>query len=166
MSTDDIRSEKQRDTTALTNASKCVITEEHDCIFCKIVARKAPANVVFENEHVLAFLDLQPLTKGHTLVIPKTHYKNLTVTPPEEMARLASVLPKIANAVTQAVGTSDYNIMQNNGAAALQVVFHLHFHIIPRFVDQPIGGKGFRIQRKRADPEEAKMIKNLILAKM
>ncbi|CAI2183375.1 9494_t:CDS:2 [Funneliformis geosporum] len=112
--------------------SKSIPSEDpKDCTFCKIISGQLSCVKVFENEEVLAFL--APISKGHTLVVPKTHIPRLTLAPPSIMSSLGSVLPRISNAVIQGVGAKDFNLLQNNGSIAGQVVFHLHFHIIPRF---------------------------------
>lgn len=103
-----------------------------DCIFCKIVAGQIPSTKIFENEYVLAFLDVGPVSEGHVLVIPKAHCTQLDQANPEVMAEIARVLPVLAGSVQKAIGSDGYNLLCNNGAAAGQVVPHLHFHIIPR----------------------------------
>ncbi|KAH8553982.1 HIT-like domain-containing protein [Umbelopsis sp. PMI_123] len=124
--------------------SKCYllmdIHREDNCIFCKIVHNEAPSVRVYEDEHVVAFMDIAPITLGHTLVIPKKHYATLDAMSAEDMAKIGSVLPRIAKAVILGCGTKDFNIMQNNGKRAGQVVFHVHYHIIPR---HPTEGKLF-----------------------
>ena len=104
-----------------------------DCIFCKIVNKEIPATLVYEDETVLAFMDIGPIVKGHVLVIPKTHYDPVTETPDEIIAQVHLVAKKIAQAQMNALGADGVNIMQNNGAAAGQEVPHLHVHVIPRF---------------------------------
>ena len=101
-------------------------------IFQKILDGEIPCHKVYENEHVLAFLDVAPLSKGHTLVIPKEQASFLHELSPESGAALGEALVKVANAVVKATGTSQYNILQNNGERANQAVFHVHFHIIPK----------------------------------
>jgi len=113
------------------------------CVFCRIVAGEIPAARVFEDDACLAFLDIGPLQPGHTLLIPKKHYERLTDLPADEMARLGQVLPRLARAVMAATGAAGLNLYQTNGAAAGQVVPHVHFHLIPRRQDD---GLGFRWQ--------------------
>ncbi|MBN2511798.1 MAG: HIT family protein [Sedimentisphaerales bacterium] len=103
-----------------------------DCIFCKIVAGHIPCYKIFENDHVLAFLDIGPVSTGHTLLIPKNHIDRIDQCPPNILAETAKVLPQLARSVAAAVDAPAYNILCNNGSAAGQVVMHLHFHIIPR----------------------------------
>jgi histidine triad (HIT) family protein len=102
-------------------------------IFEKIVNREIPATIVYEDEDTLAFMDIGPIIKGHTLVIPKTCYDPVTETPDEVLAKLIRIAKRIAAAQMNALGADGVNIMQNNGAAAGQEVPHLHFHVIPRF---------------------------------
>ena len=103
-----------------------------DCIFCKIVAGQIPAAKIYEDHSVFAFLDIGPLSPGHTLVIPKQHYKSLHDCPPDLVAQLAAKLGKIAQAVITAMGYEAYNVLCNTGRAAGQLVDHVHFHIIGR----------------------------------
>ncbi|NOU35797.1 MAG: HIT family protein [Kiritimatiellaceae bacterium] len=102
-------------------------------IFEKIVNREIPATIVYEDSDTLAFVDIGPIIKGHTLVIPKTCYNPVTETPDEVLAKLMSVCKRIAAAQIRELGADGVNIIQNNGAVAGQVVPHIHFHVIPRF---------------------------------
>ncbi len=101
-------------------------------IFDKILDGEIPCHRVYEDEHVLAFLDIGPLSRGHTLVIPKERKAALHELSDEQAAAIGRVLPRLARAVMKATGATAYNILQNNGAEAHQAVFHVHFHIIPR----------------------------------
>ncbi|HEY4600079.1 MAG TPA: HIT family protein [Cerasibacillus sp.] len=107
--------------------------EEKDCIFCKIIAGELPSAKIYEDEHVYAFLDISQVTKGHTLVIPKTHTKNIYETPPEVAKHLFERVPSIANAIRDAYQPLGMNLLNNNERAAEQSVFHLHLHLIPRY---------------------------------
>ncbi len=109
-------------------------------IFDKILDGQIPCHRVYEDEHVLAFLDIGPLSRGHTLVIPKERKAYLHELSDESAAAIGRVLPRLARAVLKATGATAYNVLQNNGAAAHQAVMHVHFHIIPR-----IGGEGLGI---------------------
>ncbi|MCL6572537.1 MAG: HIT family protein [Bacillus sp. (in: Bacteria)] len=104
-----------------------------DCIFCKIVNGEIPAAKVFENEHVVAFLDLSQVTKGHTLVIPKTHRENLFELTPDIARNFFEVVPSIANALKREFSPVGLNAINNNGEQAGQSVFHYHMHLIPRY---------------------------------
>lgn len=108
-------------------------------IFDRILAGEIPCHRVYEDEHVLAFLDLNPLTRGHTLVIPKERAAYLHELSDEAAAAIGRVLPRLARAVMKAAGTDQYNVLQNNGSAAHQAVFHVHFHIIPHIGDEGLG---------------------------
>jgi len=103
-----------------------------DCLFCKMVAGQIPVAKIYEDEDVLAFLDIGPISDGHTLVIPKQHFEKLHDCPPELLGRIALQLGKIAGAVTAAMNSDGYNVLCNNGRAAGQLIEHLHFHIIAR----------------------------------
>jgi len=108
-------------------------------IFDKILDGELPCHRVYEDEHVLAFLDIFPIAPGHTLVIPKERRAELHELSPEAGAALGRALPLVARAVLAATGASAYNVLQNNGAEAHQAVFHVHFHIIPRVGEQGLG---------------------------
>ena len=106
-----------------------------NCIFCEIVAGRLPACMVYEDAGTLAFMDIGPIVPGHTLVIPRQHYDPLTDVPVAVLHALMEVVQKIARAQMEALGADGVNIMQANGAAAGQVVPHVHFHVIPRYQD-------------------------------
>ena len=103
-----------------------------NCIFCKIVAGDIPATKIYEDEVALAFLDIGPISDGHTLVIPKQHYDKLHDCPAELLGQVSGCLGRIARAVVAATDADGYNVLCNNGRAAGQLVDHTHFHIIPR----------------------------------
>lgn len=104
-----------------------------NCIFCKIVAGEIPSSKVYEDDNILAFLDISQVTPGHTLVIPKKHVRNVLEMSSDDAAQLFSYVPKLAKAVKQATQANGLNIINNNEAAAGQSVFHTHIHLIPRF---------------------------------
>lgn len=108
-------------------------------IFDKILAGEIPCHRVYEDEHVLAFLDIGPLSPGHTLVIPKERKAYLHELSEESAAALGRALPRLCRAVMRATGATDYNVLQNNGPAAHQVVMHVHFHIIPKLGERGLG---------------------------
>lgn len=108
-------------------------------VFDKILDGQLPCHKVYEDEHVLAFLDIAPLAPGHTLVIPKERKAFLHELSDEQAAALGRVLPRLCRAVMNATGATAYNLLQNNGAAAHQAVFHVHFHIIPRDGERGLG---------------------------
>ena len=103
-----------------------------DTIFKNIIDGEIPCHKVYEDDHVLAFLDVNPLSKGHTLVIPKEPAETLDQLSDESASAIGWVLPRLCRAVLKATGVRNYNILQNNGASAHQAVFHVHFHIIPK----------------------------------
>ncbi|MFZ2147249.1 MAG: HIT family protein [Sedimentisphaerales bacterium] len=103
-----------------------------DCLFCKMVAGEIPVTKVYEDEVVLAFLDIGPISDGHTLVISKKHFEKLHDCPPELLGQVSSKLGKIAVAITTAMNFDGYNVLCNNDRAAGQLIEHLHFHIIGR----------------------------------
>ena len=106
---------------------------KNDCIFCAIAAAEIPCFKVYEDELVLAYLDINPFAKGHTLVIPKKHSAGLLDTDDETLAVVVSRVKKVAVHLKAALGCDGFNIMQNNGEAAGQTVRHVHFHIVPRW---------------------------------
>jgi histidine triad (HIT) family protein len=103
------------------------------CIFCRIARKQVPASVVYEDEKTLAFLDIRPLSEGHTLVIPKAHYETVFDIPQELIMYLHGITKKIALAVKKATKADGISIMQQNGEAAGQEIFHLHIHVVPRY---------------------------------
>lgn len=113
-------------------------------IFDRILDGELPCHRVFENEHVLAFLDIGPLSEGHTLVIPKERRAQLHELSDEASAEVGRALPRIARAVMSATGATAYNVLQNNGSEAHQAVFHVHFHIIPKLPDGAGLGVGWQ----------------------
>ncbi len=124
------------------------------CIFCDIVARRAPAWILFEDEHTMAFLDIFPFTRGHLLVIPKRHGARLTDIPFEDQMHLVRSLDEICRRVEQRL-TPHYNVALNTGANAGQIVFHVHFHVIPRYGE----GNPFRPgARERLGESDAKSV--------
>src|SRR5438445_1254182 len=106
-----------------------------DTIFGKILRNEIPCHRVYEDDKVLAFLDVNPISRGHTLVIPREPAETLDALSPDSAAALGRALPRIARAVVAATGARAYNVLQNNGAAAHQAVRHVHFHIIPKYDD-------------------------------
>lgn len=115
-----------------------------ETVFARILRGEIPCHRVYEDELVLAFLDVNPLSRGHTLVIPKDPAETLDALSDEASAAIGRVLPRIARAVLAATGARAYNVLQNNGAAAHQAVFHVHFHIIPKFDDGSGLGIGWK----------------------
>ncbi|HEY2739500.1 MAG TPA: HIT family protein [Thermoanaerobaculia bacterium] len=115
------------------------MSDHQPTIFDKILAGEIPSYKVYEDDHVLAFLDVGPLSTGHTLIIPKERKAYLHQLSDDSAAAIGRVLPRICRAVMRATGATDYNVLQNNGAAAHQVVMHVHFHVIPKFDSEGLG---------------------------
>ena len=124
-----------------------------DCIFCKIIAGTIPSTKLYEDDDVLAFMDIGPLVHGHALVIPKAHYNLLMDTPDDVLAKVIAVVRRIARAQQAGLGADGVNIHQANGSTAGQVVGHLHVHVVPRFADD--GHHWNWAPRPYADPSEA-----------
>lgn len=124
-----------------------------DTIFGKILRGEIPCHKVYEDDLVLSFLDVMPLSKGHTLVIPKEPAATLDALSDESAAAIGRALPRICRAVMKVTGTSAYNILQNNGVDAHQAVFHVHFHIIPKPNDAE--GLGIGWPTKKLDQASA-----------
>ena len=111
-------------------------------IFDRIIAGEIPSHKVYEDDHVFAFLDIGPLARGHTLVVPRESVATLDQLGDEAAAAIGRALPRICRAIAQVTGAEAYNVLQNNGAAAGQEVPHVHFHIIPRFPGESLAGVG------------------------
>jgi histidine triad (HIT) family protein len=129
------------------------LTRMADTIFTKILNGEIPCHRVYEDDRVLAFLDIFPLSAGHTLVIPKEPAVTLEQLSDESAAAIGRVLPRLCRAVLRVTGASTYNVLQNNGAAAHQAVMHVHFHIIPKYADGTgldIGWEPGQIDQQRA----------------
>ncbi|MFM7259732.1 MAG: HIT family protein [bacterium] len=128
-------------------------------IFSKILAGEIPCHRVYEDNHVLAFLDIGPLSDGHLLVIPKEAKAQIDELSNESAAALGRVLPRLARAVMSATGCTSYNILQNNGASAHQAVMHVHFHIIPKLgsAGLGVGWNAGRLDATRAGELSARM---------
>ena len=104
-----------------------------ECIFCNIRERKSPAEIIFEDEYIISFLDIQPINYGHTLVIPKNHYDNFLTVPKDEIEKLIHATQFISGVIKRSLNADGFNVISNNGNSAGQSVYHFHFHIIPRF---------------------------------
>jgi histidine triad (HIT) family protein len=130
-----------------------------ETIFSKIIRGEIPCHRVYEDAAVLAFLDVNPLSRGHTLVIPKEAVATLDKLSDESSAAIGRALPRIARAVMTATGATAFNILQNNGAAAHQVVMHVHFHINPKFEGR---GLGVGWEPTKADNDDLKALRERI----
>jgi histidine triad (HIT) family protein len=130
-----------------------------DCIFCKILAGELPAEVVQEDEHTIAFMDINPWTRGHALVIPRNHSRDLLDVPDEDLARTMAAAKRLAGRMTERLGADGVNLLNACGSAAWQTVFHFHVHVIPRYEDDPLQ---LPIRPQQADEEElAKVAREL-----
>ena len=108
------------------------------CIFCKIIGGQIPAAKVYEDAHTFAFLDIAPFEKGHVLVVPKHHAAFLTDLPQPELLPVITAVQRVAALLLQKLPCDGFNLVQNNGACATQVVPHVHFHVVPRRNGQPV----------------------------
>ncbi len=129
-----------------------------ETIFARILRGEIPCHRVYEDEHVLAFLDVNPIARGHTLVIPREPAETLDKLSDDAAAAIGRVLPRLSRAVLAATGASAYNVLQNNGALAHQAVFHVHFHIIPKYDDGTGLGIGWPAQKLEGGAELANAI--------
>lgn len=124
------------------------------CVFCKIIRKEAPANFVYEDQRVVAFLSNRPVNEGHTLVVPKKHYENIYEIPEEDVAYLFKIAKRVALAVRDAMAAEGIRVVQNNGWAAGQVIFHIHVHVIPMKPHEGFShGKAYRDQTQARMPE-------------
>jgi histidine triad (HIT) family protein len=135
-----------------------------DCIFCKIINGELPSSKVFENDKVTAFLDINPVNPGHVLVVPKKHVENLSEVDEENLKEVILAIQKVANGITKALGVNGFNVMQNHGVVAGQIVPHLHWHIMPRKEDDGLRPWAPRLQYKEGEKEQiAKKIRENII---
>jgi histidine triad (HIT) family protein len=109
-----------------------------DCLFCKIVAGEIPSQKVDEDEHTIAFMDINPWTRGHALVVPREHSRNLYEIGDEDLARTAAAAKRLAERMRDRLGCSGINLLNSCEPAAWQTVFHFHVHVIPRYDDDPL----------------------------
>lgn len=116
---------------------------DETCIFCKIAAGEIPAKTLYEDEAFRVILDLGPATKGHALILPKDHYRNLFELPDEQAEKVMVLAKKMAVRIRERLRCDGFNLVQNNGKAAGQTVFHFHLHLIPRYKEdgQTLGWK-------------------------
>jgi len=109
-----------------------------DCIFCKIVAGEIPTTVVAEDELTIAFMDISPATRGHALVIPRSHAADVHAIDPQDLAAVALTAQRVATMARANLGAEGVNLLSSNGAAAWQTVLHFHMHVIPRYAGDPL----------------------------
>jgi len=141
-------------------------THDENCIFCKIINGDIPASKVFENEHVIAFLDISQVTKGHTLVIPKIHKQDVYELTPEMARNVFEVVPSIAQAIKKTYNPIGLNTLNNNGEKAGQSVFHYHMHLIPRYGEGDGFGAVWKTNTSQYTPEQLKEIADGIAANL
>jgi histidine triad (HIT) family protein len=133
---------------------------DESCIFCKIVQKQTPSSTIYEDEAVMVFVDIRPLNIGHTLIIPKAHFVDIFDIPYDLLSRVHKVSKQIASAVKKATNADGISIIQQNGKAAGQDIFHLHVHVIPRFEGQKLQSFSELREVDRASLDEmAKKIK-------
>lgn len=135
---------------------------EENCIFCKIIAGEIPSTTVYEDSDFKAILDVSPAARGHVIILPKNHAANIFELPDEDASKIFVVAKKIATAIKQAYNCDGVNIVQNNGEAAGQTVFHLHVHVIPRFFEDTVSVKWVQNDM----PSDLEEIANEIKAKL
>lgn len=111
--------------------------KEENCIFCKIANGEIPSATVYEDENFRAILDLNPASKGHTIILPKSHFKDVCELDEKTSAAVLPVAARIGAAMKASLGCTGFNLVQNNGTSAGQTVFHFHMHVIPRYEDGP-----------------------------
>ena len=109
-----------------------------DCLFCKIVAGEIPATIIAEDERTVAFMDINPATRGHALVIPRAHARDVHDIDPADLAAVAAAAQTVAGRVIERLGADGVNLLNSSGAAAWQTVFHFHMHVIPRYAGDPL----------------------------
>lgn len=133
-----------------------------DCIFCDIINRKGDAEILYENDTVIAFLDIRPVNYGHTLVIPKKHFNNFLELTPEVLEELGRVTQMMSGAIQKGLKSDGFNVIINNGEAAGQTVYHFHFHIIPRFSSDFNYRPNFKVYADGSMKEFADIIRNAV----
>ncbi|MBM7554124.1 HIT family protein [Thalassobacillus pellis] len=134
------------------------MSQDTDCIFCKIINGEIPSAKVYEDDDVYAFLDISQVTKGHTLVIPKHHTKNVYETDEQTAEKLFARIPKIASAIKSTYNPIGLNVLNNNGEAAGQSVFHIHIHLIPRYGSDDGFKPGWEVHADEYTPEDLQAI--------
>lgn len=137
------------------------MVNDEECIFCQIVKKKIPSQILFESDTNLAFLDIFPVSKGHTIVVPKNHYNNLEDIPVNELTELYETVKSLSSLIHKKLKIDGYNILQNNFRAAGQVINHFHVHIIPRSRED--GKFQLLIPREQSKEDELNQILKAII---
>ena len=122
-----------------------------DCVFCQILAGNMPGEIVLEDDHTVAFMDIFPWTRGHAVVVPRNHSKNLYEIPEEDLARTMESAKRLARQMRDKLGCAGVNLINSCEPAAWQTIFHFHMHVIPRYEDDPLE---LPTRPQRAEPEE------------
>lgn len=133
--------------------------KDANCIFCKIANGEIPSRTLYEDEDFRVILDLNPATKGHALILPKNHFKNLYEIDDETAAKVLPLAKKMATTMTEKLGCDGFNIIQNNNEVAGQTVFHFHMHLIPRYQDD---NQNLVMQPNEMSPEELDAVRDTI----
>jgi histidine triad (HIT) family protein len=122
-----------------------------DCIFCQVLAGDIPSEKVYEDDHAIAVMDINPWTRGHIVVFPRKHAENVFEIEDDELQRVSLAVKRVAGLVREGLDPDGVNLLQSNGRAAWQTIFHLHFHVIPRYDGDPLQ---LPVRPERAEPEE------------
>jgi histidine triad (HIT) family protein len=122
-----------------------------DCIFCQVIAGDIPSEKVYEDDHAIAVMDINPWTRGHIVVFPRKHAENVFEIEDDELQRVILAVKRVAGMVRDGLDPDGVNLLQSNGRAAWQTIFHLHFHVIPRYDGDPLQ---LPVRPERAEPEE------------
>ena len=130
-----------------------------DCIFCKIAAGKIPSATIYEDSHFRVFLDINPATKGHCLIVPKEHFENIYDLDADTAGKVFVLATLISRALKKVLGCDGLNVVQNNGPVAGQSVFHFHMHLIPRYRDD---GLSLLVEQEPGDMDEIQRIRQLL----
>ena len=130
-----------------------------DCIFCKIAAGKIPSSTIYEDSHFRVFLDINPVTKGHCLIVPKEHFANIYELDAETAGKVFTLATLISRTLKKVLNCDGLNVIQNNGPLAGQSVFHFHMHLIPRYTGD---GLNFLAEQEPGDLEEIGRIRDLL----
>ncbi|MGA2681544.1 MAG: HIT family protein [Candidatus Bathyarchaeia archaeon] len=130
-----------------------MVAADDSCVFCKIVRKQLPASIIYEDQDVMVFLDIRPLNMGHTLVIPKAHFVDIFDIPDKLLTQIQIVAKKISLPIKQATEADGISVIQQNGRAAGQEIFHFHTHVVPRFKGQklPRYGELKEVERHKLD---------------
>ena len=122
-----------------------------DCIFCKVLAGDLPSERIYEDDHAVAVMDINPWTRGHAVVVPRRHAANLFEIEDDELAHVARAAKRVAAMMRDTLGCEGINLLQSNGPAAWQTIFHLHVHVIPRYEGDPLA---LPVHPQPAEPDE------------